>query len=310
MNIRDLFFDTVYKKIQMGEDIVVVTPDLAAPSLDQFRVDFPNRYISVGIAEQNLIATASGLAASGQKTIAWGLNPFVVTRAYDQLRNTVSLMNLPLVFAGLHAGLSSAISGPTHVVISDLTLIRTLANVKSYNISDLSLGKDVFEEVLQFGYPCYLRFDKDITYTLERSRTALDTGFTVMKEGERQLIISTGRHVSLILEIMPILSARGYNPTVIDLFKFPCNKKALADLIRKYDKVVTVEEHVLQGGLGSYVLEIMADQGVLRNVRRMGIDIENGYSEIFGDRDYFDKLFHLDKNGLSTSLLNYFSKNL
>lgn len=303
MNVRELFFDTVYKRVSDGEDIVLVTPDLAAPSLDRFRIDFPNRYISVGIAEQNLIATASGLAASGQKTIAWGLNPFVVTRAFDQLRNTVSLMDLPLVFAGLHAGLSSAISGPTHVVISDLTLVRTLANIETYAPSDLCLSEKMFEEVLRFDHPRYLRLDKDIVYTLDRASTSLASGFSIVNEGEELLVISTGRHVGLLAELMPKLAKCGVQPTLIDLFRVPCDKAALVKQIHKHKRIVTVEEHVLQGGLGSYVLEMMADQNVLRPVRRFGIDIERGYPELYGGRGFFDKLFGLDKEGLLDALL-------
>lgn len=168
MNVRELFFSEIHRRVSEGEDIVLVTSDLAAPSLDQFRKEFPERYISVGVAEQNLIATASGLAIGGKKVVAWGLNPFVTSRAYDQIRNTASLMNIPIVFAGLHTGLSSAISGPTHVVLTDISLMRTCPNIVTYNVSDLGLAASVFEEALKFEHPCYIRIDKDVAYSLER----------------------------------------------------------------------------------------------------------------------------------------------
>lgn len=190
MNVRDLFFNTIYDRIQMGADICLVTSDLAAPSLDKFRQDFPNRYISVGIAEQNMIAVASGMAATGQKTVAWGLNPFVVTRAFDQIRNTVSLMQIPLVFTGYQAGLSSALSGPTQVAISDLSLVRTLPYIDTYNPSDIELSKSIFDEVLNFKNPTYVRFDKDINYSISRKDASIASGISVVKEGGAIVLLS------------------------------------------------------------------------------------------------------------------------
>lgn len=295
MNPRELFFDRVYDAVKAGEDIVLVTPDLAAPSLDKFRRDYPDRYISVGVAEQSLISTSAGLALGGKKVVAWGLNPFMVTRALDQIRNTVSLMNIPVVFAGLHTGLSSAISGPTHVVITDLTLIRTCENITTYNPSDCGICKDMFDDALRFEKACYLRFDKDITYEIMRDSIAFDDGFSVVREGAGPVVVTTGYHVGICTEM---IDSANSGCTVIDVFRLPCNKKRLAEVIGRHNSVVTVEEHVLQGGFSSFVLETMADNGVVLPVKRAGIDMEHGYPEFFGRRNDLERYFGLDKKGL------------
>ena len=96
MIVRDAYFSEIYELTKLGEDIVIVSADLGAPSLDLFRRDFPQRFISVGIAEQNLLSVAAGIALAGKKVIAFGLNPFPVTRAFDQMRNLLNNLQIPI----------------------------------------------------------------------------------------------------------------------------------------------------------------------------------------------------------------------
>lgn len=302
MNVRELFFGKVYERVKAGEDIVVVTPDLAAPGLDNFRRDFPQRYISVGIAEQNLITVACGLATGGKKVVAWGLNPFVVTRALDQIRNTVSLMNIPIIFSALHAGLSSAISGPTHVVVTDLSLVRTLGNITTFNVSDMTQASDLFDQSLQFDRPYYLRMDKDITYSIQREQNDWKNGFAEVAAGDGSLVISTGYHVKLINDILPALREKGIRPALAEIFRIPCDRSRFAEYVRQYQRVITVEEHILQGGVGSYVAEMLADEGVTIPIHRFGIDMEHGTPNIEGGRDFFERLYGLDKDSLYREL--------
>ena len=115
--VRNVYLTRIIEEIKKGEDLYIVSADLAAPCMDEFRESCPRRYVSVGIAEQNLIAVASGLALSGKKVVAYAANPFTVTRAFDQIRNCVSMMNLPIVIAGLGAGFSVTECGATHFVL-------------------------------------------------------------------------------------------------------------------------------------------------------------------------------------------------
>ncbi len=305
-NPREIFFTKVQERIRNGQDIVVLTADLAAPSLDNFRREFKGRYLSVGVAEQNLITTACGLAAAGKQVVAWGLNPFVTTRALDQIRNTISLMKYPVVFAGLHAGLSSAISGATHVVTTDLSLIRTCAGITTYNVSDTGMADRLFDEVLTFSKPIYLRFDKDINYRLERMDAQYQNGISMIQEGKNHLIITTGYHTKKVLDVVNGISRSGFTPTILDIYRFPFDKDRLADFASAHEKILTVEEHILQGGLGSAVLEALADHGILRPVKRIGIDIEKGYPEFFGRRGYFQKYFGLDDESIEKVIMDYF----
>lgn len=296
-NPRELFFNRVYDMVKNGEDIMIVTSDLAGPSLDNYRQDFPEHYLSVGIAEQSQISTSCGLALGGKKVIAWGVNPFIVTRALDQIRNTVSLMNIPIVFLGLQAGLSGAILGPSHVALTDLSLIRTCENITTYNPSDLGICKDIFDDVLQFNKPCYVRIDNGVNYNIDRNGLNVNDGFSKIRDGRDLLVLTTGYHVNICADVVDSLNS---DIALIDVFKFPCNKSALAEEIKKYKKIITIEEHLLQGGFGSFVLEIMADHEIVLPVKRAGIDSEKGCYEFYGDRKFFNEHFGLDKDGLTS----------
>ncbi len=307
MNVRDRFFNTLYEKVGGGgEHITLITGDLAAPSLDRFREDFPGNYYSAGISEQNLISAASGMAAAGEKVIAYAANPFLITRTMDQLYNTVALMNLPVLIVGFQTGLSSASSGATHVVISDIALARTLQNVVTLTPSDLSLAEELFAEAFRFDKPRYLRFDKDVNYTLPRARTDLAAGYSLVTPGGEGAVVTCGRHVEILREIIAEMPAP--RPALYDVFRVPFDGDKLAGELSRYGKIFTAEEQVLQGGLGSAVLECLADHGVGRPVRRAGINIERGYPEVFGNRAYMQRLLGLDGESLARSLAGFFAE--
>lgn len=307
MNVRDIYFDTLYDMVAQGEDIVIVSPDLAAPSLDKFRRDFPERYLSVGIAEQNLIQVATGLAIEGKKVIAWGLNPFVVTRALDQIRNTVSLMKVPITIAGLHAGLSSAVTGLTHVVITDLSLIRTCAFIKTINPADCQTAKQAAFESAYGKQALYIRFDKDIIWdNVGYDKIDFSSGISRLYKGkDKMAILVNGIHTNMILNMLPKLKEKNIDPSVINIYTIPFDKQRLKEYLEEADSVFIVEEHILQGGFSSCILEVMADFQIHKKVQRLGIDIEADYPEWFGTRQDVWKFFRLDEKSVFDEIVNF-----
>ena len=134
MSSRDVYLTNIVRRIEDGENIYFVSADLAAPVLDDFRKSYPENYVPVGIAEQNLIAIASGIALAGEKVIAYTSNPFLVFRAYDQIRNSIALMDLPITLVGVGAGFSIAEYGATHFSLEDINLLRCCGNFTIFNI--------------------------------------------------------------------------------------------------------------------------------------------------------------------------------
>ncbi len=293
MTVRDAFFHYVYEKSNSGMDIKVVTPDLGAPSLDDFRRDYPERYISVGIAEQNLIAVAAGLACSGERVVAYGLNPFPVTRAYDQVRNLLASHQFPVILAGLNAGTCSAQAGYTHMPIEDYTLTRCLEGLVTVDVSCEEMARCCLDYALSVRRPVYVRFDKRISGAVypaagidfSRGYISTGTGDTVLA--------SYGFMARKAGEIREQLGRMGVDIRVVDIFSTGFDREALMEEMVPAHQIVTLEDNVLPGGFGSMVLELLSDHGMSIPVLRKGIRWYDG--SILQDW----QLIH-DRNGLAT----------
>lgn len=284
-SVRDAFFNEVYNLVKSGEDICIITADLGAPSLDDFRRDFPERYISVGIAEQSLISIASGLALGGKKVIAYGLNPFPITRAFDQVRCLMAELNIPITLCALNAGLCSAECGYTHMPVEDMAMMRTLGNVRTFNPTDETIAMKLAREMAECKYPRFIRFDKSLNGVLySNEQVDFSDGFVCLKEGGHYDIgiITCGCYAKELRDWALIESGI----QLIDIFEFPNNKEKLLDAIKACDAILTAEENVLSGGIGSYVLELLSDGSVYKPLKRLGLNFENGYYDVFTSRDY------------------------
>ena len=284
-SVRGVFFSEIYNLVKSGEDICVITGDLGAPSLDDFRRDFPERYISVGIAEQSLVSIASGLVLGGKKVIAYGLNPFPITRAFDQVRCMMAELNIPITLCALNAGLCSAECGYTHLPIEDMTMMRTLGNVKTYNPTDETIALKLARETSGCKYPRFIRFDKSLSGVLySDERANLSDGFVCLKNDGRYHvgIITCGCYAKELRK----WAISENEIQLIDIFGFPNEKKKLLEALKSCESLLTVEENVLSGGIGSYILELLSDGGIYKPLKRLGLNFENGYYDVFTNRDY------------------------
>lgn len=290
LSVRDAFFNQIFSQVSQGEDIVVITSDLGAPSLDDFRKYYPERYISVGIAEQSLISVATGLSLSGKKVVAYGLNPFPITRAYDQIRSLLAELNVPITLCGLNAGLCSAEAGYTHMPIEDMGMMRMLSNVRMFNPSDTCIAEKLAKEVPTCTYPRYIRFDKGVTETFYNEKNInLHTGFTTYGQPGNLCVVTFGCFISPIRKIISQHFGMENKVQLIDLFGLPVDVEQLVKCLQSARKVLTIEENVLAGGIGSYILELLSDYGMSKPVKRLGLQLKNGYYNAFTNREYIRK---------------------
>lgn len=294
-SVRDMFFDEIYRQIQAGQDIVVVTADLGAPSLDALRKNYPQRYISIGIAEQSLISIGAGLALAGQRVVAYGLNPFPATRAFDQIRCLMAELKIPLTVCALNAGLCSAECGYTHIPVDDMAALRTLPNLHIHNPSDGTLAQILARMVVQEPLPRYIRFDKTIRGQLYGPEEIdLNSGFQVYGQAGGLCIVTFGCYVAPLREQVRRWTDAGKPVLLADLHTLPADADKLAAVLRGSAAILTVEENVLAGGIGSYILELMADKKIDRPIERLGLRVENGWYSVFTDRNYIQKQQALD----------------
>jgi transketolase len=159
-DLRDAFFDEIAAFALQDSDVVILTNDMQVNSLIKFKEAFPERFINVGVAEQNMINVAAGLASSGKKVVIFGILSFLTTRCYEQLKINICEMNLPVLIVGIGTGLSFSFDGPTHHSTFDISLIRQLPNIEIYNPVSAMSAKAVAREALNFAGPKFVRLDK------------------------------------------------------------------------------------------------------------------------------------------------------
>lgn len=300
--VRDAFFNTIYRLAMEQDELIVVTPDLGAPSLDDYRKDFPDRFISVGIAEQSMVSVAAGLALNGHRVVAYGLNPFPITRAYDQVRILLGEYNLPITLCGLNAGLCSAECGYTHMPIEDMGMMRMLPNIKIFNPSDETISEVLAEQSLTTRNPQYIRFDKSISGKIyKKDEVDISMGFTVFGEFGGVVIISYGCFIKSLREYVEMYVNQGEKVLLIDLFSLSFNHSSLEEVLSKAKAVLTIEEHTRAAGLGGCILEFVNDYKLTNLiVERLGLDFSNGYYEEFADRNIIRS-----KQGLSEENIRF-----
>lgn len=279
MNVRDSFFYELYAQIRAGSDAVVVSSDLGAPSLDDFRRDYPQRFVNVGIAEQNAIAVASGLALAGKLAFTYGLNPFPVTRSFDHIRNLLASLEIPVTVAALKAGSCTAEAGFSHMAVENMSLLRTLRNVRIVNPSDEIVSRMMVREVVKNPKPGFIQFDPFISGTLyDEAEIDFSRGFAVSGKAYDIAVVTYGIWAHrLKKEVLPV--------KLIDCFSLPVEGELLAEELQNCKKIITVEDGIAAGGIGSMILEIMNDFEISVPLRRMALRFREGYPTLSSDRE-------------------------
>ena len=278
MNARDVFFNDIYVRTCSGADIMVVSSDLGAPSLDNFRKDFPHRFVNVGIAEQNSVAVAAGLVLSGKIAVTYGLNPFPATRAFDQIRNLMASLRIPVTVAALKAGTCTAEAGFSHMAIENLSLLRTLRNLRIINPSDETIAKKTVAEIINNPLPRFIQFDPFVSEAVYRNdEIDFDIGFAVSGNDSDVAIVTYGEWAKTIQK-------QHFEAKIIDCFCLPVDKDALIGELNSCRKIITVEDGVAEGGIGSMVLEILNDYGINIPVARLALRFAGGYPEEYTGR--------------------------
>jgi len=290
-NVRDAFFSEVYQMTEKGEDIVIVSADLGAPSLDEFRCRFPHRFVNVGIAEQNLLAVASGLALSGKHVIAFGLNPFPVTRAYDQLRNFLGDLKIPVTVAALNAGTCASECGYTHMPIEDFAMVRMIPFIKMVNPSDIAIAKAVARELVTSSQPTYIRFDKFLMEEhYQEVEVDFQKGFFEMRASERFAVITTGNFSSMLKNSINTIKIQGESPSLFDCYAFPLDTDLLAERLKSFSCIVTLEDQMPCAGMGSLIMETLSAYGIVKPIRALGVEPKHWEGRIMNRSAIYDEM--------------------
>ena len=262
---RDGFGKGLVEAGEKDERIVVLCADLAESTRTHwFREKFPERYIEIGVAEQNMATVASGLAVYGKIPFITSYAAFSPGRNNEQIRTTISLNNVPVKIAGAHAGVSVGPDGATHQQLEDIALMRVQPNMTVIAPCDVEEARKATRAAAEFDGPVYFRFARDKSPIF----TTKDTPFEIEKailmwEGDtpQASIIVCGSIAHNALVAAKELGDEGIEVSVLNNHTIkPMDKKSVIDCAKKAGAVVTVEEHQVAGGMGSAVAEVLAGE--------------------------------------------------
>lgn len=287
---RQSFGEALEKLGEENKNVVVIDADLAkSTKTSLFAKKFPDRFIDVGIAEQNMIGIAAGLSTFGKVPFVSTFAAFATGRVYDQIRCSVAYPKLNVKICGTHAGVTVGEDGATHQMLEDINLMRGLPNMTVISTSDDVQTKWAVEEISKIDGPVYLRLARIATPVIYEENQKFEIGKGVqIGSGTDATIFATGVTVSEALKAQELLKERDFDVRVVDIHTIkPIDRELIVKCAKETDKIITVEDHSIIGGLGTAVCEVLAEEYPTKVIRM-------GMPDCFG------------KSGKATDLMKYF----
>ncbi len=287
----------------LNKDVVVLTADLGESTHSaSFGHKFPDRYIDVGVAEQNLAGVSAGLALSGKIPFMASYAVFSPGRNWDQIRVSICYSNANVKIVSSHTGLSAGPDGATHQALEDIALMRVLPNMTVVYPSDFEEARKATLALATLKGPAYLRLARTASPTYTTSETPFELGkANILHEGKDITVITAGPITYTVLQIAQQLEPK-ISVEVINMHTIkPLDEMAIIKSARKTQRVLVVEEHQVAGGLGGAVCELLSEKYPTK-IKRLGVQ------DTFGESGSYLDL--LDKYGLSGKAIETEIKNL
>ncbi len=261
---RDSYGEALVELGKEHDNLVVLDADLAAATKTvTFKKAFPDRHIDCGIAESNMMGIAAGIASTGKVPFASSFAMFAAGRAFEQVRNSIGYPKLNVKIGATHAGISVGEDGATHQCNEDIALMRTIPGMVVINPSDDVEAKAAVKAAYEHNGPVYLRFGRLAAPVINGNadyKFELGKG-VVLREGKDITIIATGLMVSESLEAANLLAADGVDAKVINIHTIkPLDEELVIEAAKTTNKIITVEEHSVIGGLGSAVCDVLCEK--------------------------------------------------
>ena len=299
---RQSYGEALLKIGKENKDIVVLDADLStATKTNIFAKECPDRFFDMGIAEQDMISTAAGLATTGKIPFASSFAMFVTGRAYDQIRNSVCYPDLNVKICATHAGITVGEDGATHQMIEDINLMRGIPKMTVICPSDDIQTRWAVNAITKYEGPCYLRLCRFASPVIYDEGTEFEIGKAIQHgKGTKATVFATGVVVSEALKAQEILASEGIDIRVVDVHTIkPIDREIIVKCAKETKKIITIEDHSIIGGLGSSVCEVLAEEYPCK-VIRMGVKDKFGKS---GKAEELLKYFELTADDIIKNII-------
>lgn len=267
---RQSYGEALLELGKKNKDVVVLDADLAgATKTELFAKEFPERFFDIGIAEADMMGTAAGLSTCGKIPYVSTFAMFAAGRSYDQIRNSICYPNLNVKICATHAGITVGEDGATHQMIEDLSLMRTIPNMKVLSPSDDTQTKWIIKEISKINGPVYVRLARLATEEIYDENQKFEIGKAIQHgDGTDGTIFATGVTVQEALKAQKILQEKGVNVRVVDMYSIkPVDRDMIVKCAKETKKLVSIEDHNVIGGLGSAISEVLTDEYPTKLIR-------------------------------------------
>lgn len=304
------FGEGVLESAKKNSNVIGIGADITSSvGMNFFAETYPERFLSLGIAEQNCVAVAAGMALSNKIPVFSTYGVFAAHRACDQIRISVCYNNLHVIIGGAHAGVSVGPDGATHQALEDIATMRVLPRMTVISPCDATQTKLATEKaILELEGPVYIRFGREPMpdFTDENQEFVIGKG-QVLKDGSDICMIANGHEVWECLEASQRIESEGKSVMVVNMHTIkPLDESLLLDLASRFPAIYTVEEHQVIGGMGSAVAEFLSENKPVRVVRI-------GMNDVFGESGKSEELMHhfkLDADGIYEKVMFDIKKQL
>ncbi|WP_206955934.1 transketolase family protein [Trinickia acidisoli] len=310
--MQDAFLSRVVECMAADRSIFVVSADFGSPVMDRIREAFPDRFLNVGVAEQNLINVCAGLALEGFKVFAYAIAPFLTMRCYEQIRVNLALLSairpMSVTLVGVGAGCSYVALGPTYQCYEDIGVMRALPNLEILSPSDDMSAAGLVDHCLTGVSVRYVRLDAQVLQRLYTDSVDSEQGFSLLRPGKACCVIATGYMSHVALRVAEILEKEGITIAVIDLVKLTsfCSP-VLTKMVSRFDHVVTIEEGFHgRGGLDACMREWAAKK-LASEISWLHLGVKPMYLYTVGSREMLHERLGLGARTISRAIRDFVS---
>lgn len=271
--MRATFFSIMEKLYKEDEDIFMLTADLGYKLFDNFRISCSNRFYDIGVAEANMVGIAAGLSLTGKNVYCYSIIPFLVMRAFEQIRVDIAYHNLNVKLVGVGGGFTYGMEGFTHFGLEDLALMRCLPNMTVVVPADPLEAAALAKVSHEFNGPMYIRLGKTGEPKIHNKLPDFKIGKAIiMKEGKRIALLATGSMVYIAKKVTEMLAKAGIHPTLINIHTIkPLDEEIIMQAALNHEIIFSIEEHNVLCGLGSAIAGVLIENGYHGRFKMIGI---------------------------------------
>ena len=306
--MRNTFAKNITKIAKKNKKIILLSGDIGNKLFDSFKKENKNRFINCGVAEANMTTVAAGLAHAGYQPITYTIASFNVFKTLEQIKLDVCYHNLPVIIVGVGSGLGYSNLGTTHHSIEDIGVLNPISNLSIVCPADQKELAILLPQIIKSKRPTYLRIGKKNENEIYNKKCKSKLGVpTILQRGKGICIFATGNILDNILKANKEIKKIGIIPQIVNIHSIkPINEKIINKLLKKFKKIIIVEEHVATGGLGSILMKIASKH------RTKNIFINHNVGDKFligsGDTQNARKMVRLDVLSIKKSIIKLIKK--